>query len=211
MSPSAQQRPSHLPFAPLLYLAPPQSQHLAPPQSQHLPARAPSYSTGKRKSASPSIPISPHSSLILSLHSIGWNISNIAHVLINLSKASNTPISFPKAHHIVKQITQHLQPLTLQQILPITPFSRLIPSELASEFEEDQLRRMDLDYPKERLSSFDIHMIKILAMMGWKKKDIARDYRVSNVLISVYTQDLEPYSVEELQDLFPSLFNNDNA
>ena len=154
------------------------------------PARAPKFSPGKANSDN------PHTQLIYCLYRLGWNVSAIARMLPDMA--------FVKAHHLVTTCTQDVNPLTFAELFKHIPFSRLIDPSLAKDFAQDQTRRL-YDMPKEKLTPFDIHMIKVLCMIGWKKKRVAKLYQVSAVLISVYSSDLKPYTVDELVDLLPLL------
>lgn len=170
------------------------------PSQASSPVRAPAFFIGQATRLSNNIaspPEHPYYSEIRALHSLGWNVSNIV--------KSIPDESYQKSCHVVKQITIDLEPLTFRELFPLIPFDRLIDPSVAEDFKANQARRLDPLLDKERLSTYDVHLMGILVMIGWKKKRVAKIYQVSSALVSTYTASLVSYSVDELRDLFPSI------
>lgn len=170
------------------------------------PARAPELITTEDS------PIASFKQTAIFLSKLGWNVARMSREMLStpLAQQMPKPISMGKAHYVIVSLTSQTPPLTFAELFNHIPFHRLVDPSLASDFKTDQSRRLDPNYPKEKLTFYDVHMIKILLMIGWKKKRVATLYQVSAVLVSTYSTGLVPYTVEELKDLLPTLAPLDN-
>lgn len=183
--------------------------HLCLPSPPHspqqplsiIPARAPELL------ATEDSPIVSFKQTAIFLSKLGWTVAGISRELLATPSAISMakPLSMGKAQYAVVALTSNITPLTFEELFDHIPFHRLVDPSLAYDFKTDQYRRLDPNCPKEKLTFYDVHLLKILIMIGWKKKRIAALYQVSAVLVSTYSIGLVHYSPEELIDLLPSL------
>ena len=136
------------------------------------------------------------------LHNLGWSASCIARAIPSSSYYK------ARLHVSVILRSSNTKQFTFKELFPHLPFSILIDEHLADDFKAAAFRRTDPDCPKKPLSAHEIHLLKIRIMMSWKKKRVAELLKVSTPLVTTYTQGMQPWTAEEMTQLFPSLFSS---
>lgn len=168
---------------------------------------APAYSAEKPKLKSkvslvPSVPITTR---ILALHRLGWTNAAIARYITPYAGVHPAQGSL-----MVKCALERndIKPMTFGELYCSTlPLDKLIEQE---HYDELNLAALSLlNGPSKPLSTYDIHLIKILVLLGWKKKRIASLFDVSNTLVTLYSNNLTPWTFEEVQKLFPTMLPPD--
>lgn len=139
---------------------------------------------------------------VLSLHKLGWSVSNIArHLSILLDK----PIHRTRFMVNATLSSHDISPMSLSKLLSHIEFNKLIDPEYLDDFINNAKAIARTESPDAvrigSLNQNEIYLIKVLAMLSWKKKRIAKLFRISPTLVSMYTLDLEPWSYEELTEL----------
>jgi len=140
---------------------------------------------------------------VCSLHKLGWNVSCIARALSNQLDMTTAQSMFKVKQVLVLTKTK---PFTYPELYPLLPFNKFIEADQVQGLQKAAKARLSPIPKTSSLTQYDIHLIILLTKLNWKKKLIAKLFQVSNTLISVYTTDTIPWTLNELKEIFPSLF-----
>jgi len=144
-----------------------------------------------------------HSSIIVSLHKLGWPKSTINNFFVNyLSLGRSTVTNI--VNEILNSSYPSSTPLPLNQWLTAIKLEKLISTEHLDRFISSVSRwasnhpSTSTDKPCYKLSEYDVSLINILVMFNWKKTRIAQTFNISSALVSNYTKFINPFHYDDL-------------